>query len=202
MSIARKVRSVELLFQRLDQEIKVFQSETGLHCVAGCGKCCTKADIDATPLEFLPYAFHLFLTGKAESVLEQLHLREDDVCFIYQPLSIDDKAKGTCSEYPYRGLICRLFGYGASRDKLGQLRLATCKIIKENQVENYQKSIDEMAKGLYVPIFTDYYQKIANIDFEMGSEFVPVNRALIMAIEEVLQYYTYRPFPKHLKRSA
>lgn len=202
MSIARKVRSVELLFQRLDREIKDFQIETGLHCVAGCGRCCTKSDIDATPLEFLPYAFHLFLAGKAEATLTELNQHEDGVCIIYRPLTVGDKIKGACSEYPYRGLICRLFGYGASRDKFGQLRLATCKIIKEGQIENYEKSIDAMQEGLYVPIFTDYYQNIANIDFEMGSEFVPVNQAIKMAIEEVLQYYSYRPFPKHLKRSA
>ena len=202
MSIARKVRSVERLFQRLDLEIQEFQTQTGLHCVAGCGRCCTKSDIDATPLEFLPYAFHLFLTGKAEATLDEINRRENGVCIIYRPLTVDEKTKGTCSEYPYRGLICRLFGYGASRDKFGQLRLATCKIIKEGQVENYEKSIDAMSKGLYVPIFTDYYQNIANIDFEMGSEFVPVNQAIKMALEEVLQYYTYRPFPKHLKRSA
>lgn len=202
MSIARKVRSVERLFQRLDEEIKVFQDETKLHCVAGCGKCCTKADIDATPLEFLPYAFHLFLNGKAESVLDQLNQWDDGVCIIYQPLTVDDKIKGTCSEYPFRGLICRLFGYGASRDKFGKLRLATCKIIKEGQIKNYEKSIIAMNEGLYVPVFTEYYQKIANIDFEMGSEFVPVNKAIKMAIEEVLQYYTYRPFPSHLRRTA
>jgi uncharacterized protein len=200
MSIVRKVRSVERLFQHLDQEIHVFQSHTGLHCIAGCGKCCTKPDIDATPLEFLPYALHLYLNGKAEQVLTQLKNREDGVCIIYKPLTVGDPVNGTCTEYPYRGLICRLFGYGATRDKLGQLRLATCKIIKEKQAENFEKSIEDMKNGLSVPIFTEYYQKIANIDFRLGSEFVPINQALIMAIEEILHYYTYRPFPRHLKK--
>ena len=72
MSIAHKVRSVERLFARLEIEINAFQKSSGLHCLAGCGKCCTKPDIDATPLEFLPYAFDLFLAGKADETLEKL----------------------------------------------------------------------------------------------------------------------------------
>lgn len=60
MSIESKVRLVELLFDRLENEITDFKLQTNLHCLSGCGKCCTKPDIDASPLEFLPWAFHLF----------------------------------------------------------------------------------------------------------------------------------------------
>jgi uncharacterized protein len=95
-----------------------------------------------------------------------------------------------------------LFGYGASKDKFGELRLATCKIIKEGQVENYEASKLAMANGLYVPIFTDYYMNLSQIDFALGNKIVPINKALKLAIEEVLQYYAYRPFPKGYKNCA
>ena len=202
MTIESRVSLVEELYKNLDLEIAEFQSHTKLSCVSGCGKCCTKPDIDASPLEFLPWAFHLFLEGEAEIVLKKLNLRESSICHIYSPLSLLHNTSGSCSEYKYRGLICRLFGYGATKDKYGALRLATCKIIKESQTENFNKSTEAINKGLPVPIFTDYYMNLSQIDFRMGNVIVPVNTALKLAIEEVLQYYAYRDLPEGFPNCA
>jgi hypothetical protein len=109
---------------------------------------------------------------------------------------------GSCSNYRYRGLICRLFGYAASRDKYGKLRLATCKIIKEGQQENYNTAEEAISKGLYVPIFTDYYMQLSQIDNRLATTILPINEALKTAIEEVLHYYAYRPFPGGLENIA
>jgi hypothetical protein len=202
MSIARKVRSIERLYGRLDQEIKAFQSTSGLHCLSGCGHCCTKPDIDAAPLEFLPYAFDLFLKGQAEIMLEKLQNETSPICMIYAPLSVENKSNGYCGKYAYRGLICRLFGYGATRDKFGQLRLATCKLIKEAQAEQYERTVEELKTGLEIPIFSDYYRRLAQIDMHLGTTMMPVNKALEEAIEVVLHHYAYRPFPKKFRRVA
>lgn len=168
-----------------------------MHCLTGCGKRCSKPDIDASPLEFLPWALHLFLNGKAEKMLAELDDSSITTCHIYRPLALLEQYNGSYSNYRYRGLICRLFGYAASRDKYGKLRLATCKIIKENQLENYNNAEEAISKGLYVPIFTDYYMQLAQIDYRMGITLLPINEALKMAIEEVLQYYTYKPFGEY-----
>lgn len=196
MSIIRKVRAVERLFVHLDTEIKEFQSHTGVHCVAGCGKCCTKPDIEASALEFLPLAYHWFLEGKANEMLEKLNLETSTVCTVYAPLSLENQISGSCSSYKYRGLICRLFGYGASKDKYGQLRLVTCKLIKEQQVENYEKAVELLRQNEYVPVFSDFYKKLLQIDFRLGSEIYPVNKAIRKALEAVLHHYAYRPFPR------
>jgi len=199
MSIESRVKLVEELYKKLDLEIAKFQTQTKIGCIAGCGKCCTTPDIDASPLEFLPWAFHLFLNGEAKNVLDELTKKQDFLCHIYQPLSPLDISSGRCGDYQYRGLICRLFGYGAAKDKYGELRLATCKIIKEGQKENFDKSTAAINKGLPVPIFTDYYMNLSQIDFRMGNIIVPVNTALKLALEEVLQYYAYRPYPDNYK---
>jgi len=198
----QKVRLVEELFERLEKEISVFKSETSLHCLAGCGKCCSKPDIDASPLEFIPWAMHLFLNGQAEEVLLELDHSFISTCHIYRPLALIEEFNGSCSNYRYRGLICRLFGYAASRDKYGELRLATCKIIKDDQRENYNNTEEAISKGLYVPIFTDHYMQLAQIDYKLATIILPINEALKMAIEEVLQYYAYRPFPGGLENIA
>lgn len=195
MSIEIKIRAVEELFVGLEKEIASFQTQTGLSCKAGCGKCCTYPNVEASPLEFLPWAFHLFLNGSAESTLEELRLSTSTICHLYRPLSVLDQQSGRCGDYRFRGLICRLFGYGANRDKFGQLRLASCKIIKEEQAANYRNAVEAMKNGLYVPIFTDYYMNLNQIDFKLGNFILPINKAMKTAIEEVLQYYAYRPFP-------
>jgi len=193
MSIAHKVQLVEHLFYQLEQESAQFEKSSGMHCVSGCGKCCTNPNIEASPLEFLPWAFHLFLNGQAENTLEILTKTNHPTCFIYKPLTV--LGQGRCSDYKYRGLICRLFGFAANTDKYGNLRLATCKIIKEGQSDAYKTTSEAITKGLHVPVFTEYYMQLNQIDFQLGNKILPINKALKMAIEEVLHYYSYRSFP-------
>jgi len=193
MSIERKVQLVESLFSQLEKESVQFEKSSGLGCVAGCGKCCTHPDVEASPIEFLPWAFHLFLQGEAEKTLTLLNETHSRTCFIYKPLAFIDK--GNCGNYKYRGLICRLFGFSANTDKYGKLRLATCKIIKEGQTEKFNSTAEAITKGLPVPIFTEYYMRLNQIDFRLGNMILPVNKALKIALEEVLHYYEYRNSP-------
>lgn len=193
MTLPQKVSLVEKLFHQLDQETAAFQNTTGIRCLSGCGRCCTYPDIEASPLEFLPWAFHLFLTGEADKMLQTLRELQTTICVNYKPLSIIDQ--GHCKTYRYRGLICRLFGYGANTDKYGKLRLATCKVIKEGQAVNFASASEKITQGLPVPIFTEYYMQLNQIDFRLGNIIVPVNKALRLALEEVLQYFAYRPLP-------
>lgn len=193
MSIERKVQLVESLFYKLEQETAQFEKSSKLSCVSGCGKCCTFPNIEASPVEFLPWAFHLFLNGEAEKTITKLNKTLTSTCIIYKPLSIINQ--GRCSNYKYRGLICRLFGFAANTDKYGNLRLATCKIIKEGQADNYNSTSETITKGLYVPVFTEYYMQLNQVDPYLGNIIVPINKALKMALEEVLHYYAYRPFP-------
>jgi len=202
MAIESKVKLVERLFDNLEIEINTFKSHAHLECLAGCGKCCTAPSIDASPLEFFPWAFHLFLNGKAEEVLLELNSKPHANCIIYQPLTLIDSDNGSCSNYRYRGLICRLFGYAASRDQFGKLRLNTCKLIKQNQQQNYNNTVEAISKGLYVPIFSNYYMQLAQIDLRLGITMLPINQALKAAIEEILHYYAYRPFPGGLENIA
>jgi Fe-S-cluster containining protein len=200
MSIERRVQQVENLFYHLEQEITHFEQSSGMHCVSGCGKCCTYPDVEASPLEFLPWAFQLFLLGEAEKTLLMLNETSSSTCLIYKPLSI--AGQGRCGNYKYRGLICRLFGFGANTDKYGNLRLATCIFIKEGQADHYNSTADAITKGLHIPVFTAYYMQLNQIDFNLGNRILPINKALKMALEEVLNYYAYRSFPTDLKKKS
>lgn len=202
MSIEDRVRLVETLFQNLDTEIIAFQTETKLGCIVGCGKCCSTPEIDASPLEFLPWAFHVFLNGLAEETLIELEQNTSATCFLYRPKSLAEFTKGNCSTYQYRGLICRLFGFGATTDKYGKLRIATCNIIKEGQTTNFDSATKSINSGLNVPIFTEYYMQLSQIDFNLGNIFLPINKAMKTSLETVLHYYAYRPFPENYKKAT
>ena len=192
MSIVRKVRAVEKLYGELQQAISTFQSNTGLQCVSGCGLCCQKPDIEATILEFLPFAYHLYIHGKAYEWLDKMeHHQDDHICTLFAPLHVDVQ-KGMCSQYLYRGMICRLFGFSASMNKYGQPVLATCKMIKTAQADHYEKAQQAVSEGMQIPIMRHYYSRLCAIDHRLTEKFYPINQAILFAIETVLAYYDYR----------
>jgi len=190
MSLEEKIEAITTVFKKLDEEIASFQSSSSLHCKTGCGKCCFKPDIEATILEFLPFAYHLHKNDCAFEWLEKLKTNESSICLILNPTQ---GGAGLCSEYPHRGLICRLFGYSARTNKYGMPELVTCQIIKTEQTEAYEETVQKIAAGsTELPIMSQYYMQLHAIDFELTREFFPINKAMQHAIETVLHYYAYR----------
>ena len=196
-TLPQKVNEVRKVYARLDKEIATFQQKSGLHCLSGCGECCKKPDIEATPLEFLPLALDLFDEGRAEIALEEIKAKKDSLCYVFRPHVTN--FGGLCNAYPSRGLICRLFGFTARRDKEGKPELVTCKLIKEHQNEAYNAAIESIKKGEKVVVMSDYYSRLAHVDHTM-TEFYPINEAMVKALETVLHYYAYRTRRKSNKK--
>lgn len=192
MAIPQLVASVEEVFAELETEIASFQSHSKLFCLTGCGECCKKPDIEATILEFLPFADYLYQNNIAEKYLDKIQSGEvGDLCLIFSP-HYKSGMSGLCGEYKYRGLICRLFGYSASLDKHGIPVLATCKIIKESQTENYNNISEKLKNGESIPVMRNYYMKLYAIDPMLSEKFYPINEAIAKAIEKVLFYQQYK----------
>jgi uncharacterized protein len=188
-TLTGKVRAVQRVYTKLDREISKVQLESGMHCLSGCGECCKKPDIEATPLEFLPLALKLYDDGKAESFLEELQNNSSSTCHVFRPYVTN--FGGLCNEYPYRGLICRLFGFTARRDKEGKPEIVTCKLIKTHQEKEYQQAIDNIKNGKRIPIMSEFYTRLSSIDPSLA-QFYPINKAMEVAVETVLHYYAYR----------
>jgi Fe-S-cluster containining protein len=189
MNVEEKVKAVEAVLSKLDQEIAAFQSWSTLHCKFGCGKCCFKADIEASVLEFLPFAHHLYLQDKAFEWYENLKKTTSPICLILDPTQ---NGAGLCSEYPHRGLICRLFGYSARTNKYSKRELVTCQIIKTEQTEAFQAATVGVDEGKSIPVMNEYYMQLHAIDPQLAQEFFPINEAIKRAIEAILHYYAYR----------
>jgi len=182
------VREVEGVFHDLDNEIARFQGWSNLHCKFGCGKCCFKPDIEATVIEFLPFAYHLYKENIAFDWLEKFR-SSDSICLILNPLR---EAQGLCTEYKHRGLICRLFGYSARTNKYDRKELITCQIIKSEQPNSFSVAEQGIAQGQDVPVMTHYYMRLHAIDQQLAQDFYPINEAIKRAIETVLHYFAYR----------
>lgn len=189
MDFEEKVKAVNAVFEKLDAEIAGFQSRTTLHCKSGCGKCCFKPDIEATVLEFLPFAGHLYQNGWAEAWHKQLEGANSPICQILNPLQT---GVGLCTHYQHRGLICRLFGYSARTNKFGKKELVTCAIIKTEQAMAFEKAEWGIQEGEEVPVMSNYYMQLHTIDQDLTRNFYPINTAIKKAIEEALHYYAYR----------
>jgi len=189
MTMEERVLAVEQVFEKLDQEIAQFQSWSSLHCKFGCGKCCFKPDIEATILEFLPFALYLHKHDQAEKWLDRLNETNDSICKILNPTQ---QGVGLCTEYKHRGLICRLFGFSARTNKYGKKELVTCEIIKTEQEDQFTIASDKVKEDEPIPLMHNYYMQLHAIDYELTRDFFPINTAIQKAIETVLAYYAYR----------
>jgi uncharacterized protein len=189
MDTVEKAIAVEQILTELDDEISRFQSWSHLSCQWGCGKCCYKPDIEASVLEFLPFALHIYKLNEAEQWLDRLRNHQSPVCLILNPVQ---GGAGLCSQYKHRGLICRLFGYSARTNKYGTKELVTCQIIKTEQSASFQMAENRIADGESVPVMSQYYMKLHAIDHQMAQEFFPINEAIKRALEAILHYYAYR----------
>lgn len=184
-----KVREVEALFSELDAAIADFQKRSTLHCRYGCGKCCFKPDIEATVLEFIPFAWSLHKKGEGELWLEKLATNPSSLCVILDPARSD---VGLCTQYASRGLICRLFGYSARTNKYNQKELVTCQVIKTEQAPAFEGAVQQIAAGEKVPVMNEFYMRLHSIDADLTRDFFPINVAIRKAIELVLHYFAYR----------
>lgn len=196
MDLENLVGQVAAVYASLDAQVAGFQEATALRCPAGCGKCCFKPDIEATVLEFLPFAYEIHRQGLAWQWLDRLSLDRVGLCPI---LDSGRPGAGLCSSYAHRGLICRLFGYSARLTKYGAKELVTCATIKTGQPAAFEVAGQQIAAGLPVPVMGDFYMRLHAIDADLCRPFFPVREAVRRAIETVLHHYTYRqeqPLPQ------
>ena len=171
MNLEQKSQEVRKVFDELDLETKSFLDSSKLTCIPGCGFCCSNPKVSASVLEFLPLAFDLYEKGKSEKALDLLdQTTEDEACIIYKSFSLDGHS-GFCSDYQNRGMICRLFGSSARKNKDGIKEIITCKKIKTEKKEFYEHAAVAIKSEIPIPSSTDAYRKINNIDFDLENLF-------------------------------
>ena len=184
LDLGKKVRST---YRALDRQIRNFQLRSGLRCRHHCGACCESSRIEATILECLPLAYEIFHRGREDviSLSIEKNLGEDNYrCVLYLPDS-ENPGFGRCSWYPFRPLICRLFGYAVRKNKYGKLELSTCRVMEDHPSENHGPILSDDLEHLKPPVYQSSFLRIACLDPATGFHLLPVNQALKEALEYV-----------------
>jgi uncharacterized protein len=191
MSQVSIIAAVKKVYEKLDNHLSVVAQKAGLKCPVHCGACCIKSDIEASPVEFLPLAAWLYETNQVDEYLEKLENSSDGLCVNFSP-EARSKGEWGCSQYEYRGLICRLFGYGFRLNREGIPGLVTCKIMK-NTISDSVILANKIASEEpdEVPIFSNYFMQLYAIDPDMALKQIHINDAIRMAIEILYFHYAH-----------
>lgn len=184
MEHERIARDVAALYEKIDEGTSRFRSLTGIHCPVGCGTCCESTEVEATPLEFFPLALGLFHDGHEGEVLDRLDNASGDACAFHRPDELCH-GKGRCSIYPWRPLTCRLFGYAAVRLKNDRLEMTICSLVGKLLPDARCLAASLMDRGFDPLVFTDVASELRGIDWNLGSQLLPINDAAKEAIEVV-----------------
>lgn len=182
-----KIQPLLELYQELDFKIEKFKRETGLECLRGCGECCAieSRRIEVSMVELIPLALHLWEVGKAEGYLKELNQMDKDEPCVFYRRSPPKKEEGCCSIYPWRPLICRLFGFSAFENKYGQPMAVLCSVLKKSRPEGVKEIDLKIQKGLEIPVNSYYAKRVALLYPVYGKERFPINEAIKKAIEWV-----------------
>lgn len=176
-----EVQVVEL-YGAADQAVAAYQQASGLGCPAGCVQCCYSEKVEATVLEMIPAAFHLFRTGQAEPVLKRLEMQESSRQCILFRADLSTAAPGGCTLYPFRALICRLFGFAGNTDRGGVPQLARCRHMPLATVALQGTNPES---GGTMPLFHSYGLALTAMHPYLGTLRKPINNALSEALAKV-----------------
>ncbi len=180
------VGEMTALFEKIDDQTKIFARQTGLKCKHGCGACCTNPDIEITVADALPMAVYLWSKGHVESILDVIRSPSSNSVCIFYKADLLVQGQGSCSIYPYRPGICRLFGFASRTDKHNQRELLTCKIIKDSHAKACQLAQEKLQKGLCeAPLLSNHALTVASIDPVHGHKQLPINQAIRLALEKI-----------------
>jgi Fe-S-cluster containining protein len=185
--LVQKIKAVVKILDEAEKQTSLFGLRNNITCIAGCGKCCITPNIEASPLEFLPAAYELYKQGRINEFYDRIvALEEGSRCIFFIP-PVDEGEN--CTFYPYRGLICRVFGYSTRVSKNNNLEMITCTIIKQSAT--YPELNQQKLKT--APVVSDFYMQLRNIDIREAENLMPVNEAIKKAMEMVLFHFRYNP---------
>ena len=92
--------------------------------------------------------------------------------------------------YQQRPGICRFFGAAGTTGKAGEYQLSTCRNIKTDHPTAYADTLIALESDP-PPLIRHGQEQIRQLDPELASNPMPLNQALVTALEKALfeQYY-------------
>lgn len=187
--LAERLEALAYLYRRSDAAVAEFAERSGVACPAGCGSCCEGFVPDIVPLEAAYLAAYLAGADKplAYSIAANgLEARSRDDGRVGCPLYADDNPYH-CTVYEARPLICRMFAFSATRDKLGAPTFAVCR--KGTSLGGVRSAKGDAlieAFGVEPPVMADLGSELASIEPESSGSRKPLPEAVREALSRVL----------------
>ncbi len=188
INLYQKIQKIETIQAEADKATKSFKSRYHIDCLEHCSKCCRYENVNATPLEFLPLAWHFYKCGQLDYIFDKINNHKEPQCIF----SVLEEGKWGCSVYPSRGLICRLFGFASVEDKYGKPCFAACHTLKEHcpcKIQDICKKIHSSGK---TPIISQFYREMSMLDLDLGEKLMPINQAIKEACEIIYLHTAYK----------
>jgi Fe-S-cluster containining protein len=190
------IDDVRAVLAEIDQGTTLFARRSGLACPAGCGQCCENPQVETTVLEALPLAYWLLTRPEgADAATEALAaVREGGErrhCLFYAPTAGAAPGQGRCSVYEHRPGLCRLFGFAARLDRRGFKEPVICRIHRQSNPAAVEEAHRLADQNVAMPTFYEFSTRFALLEQNLGTEQLPINEAILRAIEKVglwLQY--------------
>jgi len=181
--------SLSMLYDKADAAIAEFTKASGVSCPHACGTCCEGFVPDILPLE-------------AAYIADWLSLNDPDRASMLaagnlSPRTGDDGRQGCplyadgtpyhCTVYEARPLICRMFGFAGTRDKLGETTFSVCKHgTSEKGPRKASGTALAAAFGMLPPVMADFGADLVSIDPDSAGRRAPLPEILPEAINRVL----------------
>jgi uncharacterized protein len=178
----KEIQDLLKIYRQIDRKVAVFKKKSALECIPGCGECCRAAGVCASVLEMQPAARHLWEKGALDFWLDKIDLKDDkSPCVFYSAAVLDNG--GHCHIYPFRPLICRLFGFSGRRNKKEKTELMVCNRMKAAYPALVTQVAAMVEEALQPPLFTNYIMKIYAVSLNLANESLNVNIAFAKAAE-------------------
>jgi len=163
-----------------------FHKNSKMACPPTCGKCCFNPEIACHPFELLPLAMDLLERNLAEEFLEKSKNNKDGICILLDQID-SASGQGRCGEYQNRPSLCRAFAVSGRINKKEEVELVVCKKLKEiYPLNEFDFSKEE------IPFISQVKRKLEAIDPVLIGPQINVNEALIIMLEKVLLWNSYR----------
>lgn len=187
MNIREFSEKLSKLYVEMSAAFSTYHQSTGWNCLSGCGKCCLNPDVEATLFEMIPMALSIYDEGTFDEWVNKLETTEQVYCLVYD--KHDDSGKGMCSRYQDRPSLCRMFGVAGYFNKNHELTLSVCKLIRdEYKITELPVNLDQET----TPNFAQWSYKMASLEQKLIQEKMPINKALLAALQKVALYAQYQ----------
>ncbi len=175
------------VYDEIDSLIANFKKIAGYDCPKDCRRCCDSPakNIEASIFEILPLSIHLWQKGEAECWLRKVKETNSHSPCVFCDGHPSRMLAGGCRAYVWRPVVCRLFGFSATTNKYGKPLIALCRHMKKKDPDLEGRIQGLIDKGLKIPIYSHYAQKVSFLNPYFGQTRYPINEVLLLALEMV-----------------